>query len=91
MESFQDIIKNYNHLENESMGVLTKFEKCKLIGTRMEQLARGSTPLVDTIGLKTIREIAFKELEEKKMPFLISRKHSKKPPRLKENVREPYT
>ena len=73
METFQDIMQNYNPSLNTSMNVLTKFEKSKIIGTRMEQLARGSIPFVNVQGLTSIRQIALKELEEKKTPFIVSR------------------
>ena len=48
------------------------FEKAKIIGLRMEQLARGAPPQVET-GNMTLREIAFKEMEEKKIPMIIAR------------------
>lgn len=72
-ESYQDIIDNYNPSNNSSMNVLTKFEKTKIIGTRMEQIARGATPYVNTKGLNNIKAIVMKEFEEKKIPFIITR------------------
>lgn len=52
---------------------ISRYEKAKIIGIRMEQLARGAQPTVDITGLKTVREIALKEYEEDKMPFMIAR------------------
>ncbi len=58
---------------------LTKYEKTKIIGLRIKQLNSGAKPFID---LKKIfkREIildncliAEKELEEKRLPFIISR------------------
>lgn len=72
-ESYQDIIDNYNTSKNSSMNVLTKFEKTKIIGTRMEQIARGATPYVSTKGLTNIKSIVMKEFEERKIPFIIKR------------------
>lgn len=73
METFQDIMENYNPSLNTSMNVLTKFERSKIIGTRMEQLARGAIPFVNVRGLTSIKQIALKELEEKKTPFIVAR------------------
>lgn len=52
---------------------LSRYEKAKIIGMRMEQLARGAQSTVDVRGLTTIREIALKEFEEKKLPFMVRR------------------
>lgn len=58
---------------------LTKYEKTKIIGLRIKQLNTGARPFID---LKDIFKrdlvldnylIAEKELEEKKLPFIISR------------------
>lgn len=73
MSTHQEILENYDPKHNESINVLSKFEKTKIIGTRLEQLARGSKPLVNTKGLTSIREIVLKEFEENKIPFIICR------------------
>jgi DNA-directed RNA polymerases I, II, and III subunit RPABC2 len=54
---------------------LSKFEKAKVLGLRMEQLSRGAAPLVelpDKANL-TDREIAMLELRAQKIPFVIVR------------------
>ena len=53
--------------------IMTRFEFCRLMGTRLEQLARGAPALVDTQGLTNIRDICIKELHAKKSLFLIER------------------
>tara|TARA_Y100000590_G_scaffold461002_1_gene621614 strand:- start:216 stop:593 length:378 start_codon:yes stop_codon:yes gene_type:complete len=53
---------------------LTKFEKCKILGIRTEQLASGALPLVDLDNTETSAlEIAEREFIEKKIPFIIRR------------------
>ena len=53
---------------------LTKYEKTRIIGTRIKQLNSGSAPYIVTDG-KVIDKsiIAEKELKEKKIPFIIKR------------------
>lgn len=73
IEDYADIIQSYDPSNNTSRNVLTRYEKTKLLGMRMEQLARGAPPCVDTEGLKDIRSVALKELAERKMPLMIAR------------------
>ena len=59
---------------------MTRYEKAKILGVRMEQLARGSTPCVDLKDVLriykdvSVRNIALLELEEKVMPLKIYRR-----------------
>ena len=55
--------------------IMTKFEKTKVLGLRLEQLQRGAPPMVDLKDVDTsnLRNIALKELAEKKLPFAILR------------------
>lgn len=53
---------------------LTKYERTRLIGARAEQLNRGSLPTVKVGNLKNTIDIAKKELEERKIPFIVRRK-----------------
>jgi DNA-directed RNA polymerase subunit K/omega len=71
--SNSDIKTNYDPNKNITRPVLSKYELAKVIGMRMEQIARGGKSTIDTTGLTTVREIAFNELKEKKLPFMISR------------------
>jgi DNA-directed RNA polymerase subunit K/omega len=57
----------------------SKYEYTCLLGTRAQQLAEGSRPLVSTDGLRTedpqfIWKLAKKEILEQKLPFIIHRR-----------------
>ena len=52
---------------------MTKYERAKVVGMRLEQLARGAATLVDTVDCKSIRDVVMKELREKKLPFIVIR------------------
>lgn len=80
MASTKPIIKDYNEIIgsyapslNKTMNILTKYEKTKIIGMRMEQLARSGVAYVDFSGPFDPFTIATKELEENKLPFMICR------------------
>lgn len=75
LESFNDIDNNYDPANNTTSPVLTKYERTKILGIRMEQLARGAPTLVDVSLLKSknVQDIAAKELEERKIPFMVMR------------------
>lgn len=56
----------------------TKYEYTALLATRAEQIAQGSKPLVSLTGLKTsdpmfVWNVAKREIEQRKLPFLIRR------------------
>lgn len=73
VEDFEEILKNYNPSENITRRVLTRYEKAKIIGMRLEQLARGAMPYVEHTKNQTLREIVLMELEQRKIPFMIAR------------------
>ena len=57
----------------------TKYEQVTLIGTRAQQLAEGSKPLVSLDGMMTsdprfVWNVAEKEVYEHKLPFIIHRR-----------------
>lgn len=65
--------------------ILTRYERTSVIGMRIEQLRRGAPPYVDIptppdgggIGTSrdiTVREIALRELQERRLPFAIHRR-----------------
>ena len=59
---------------HKTVPFLTKFEKARILGQRAKQIDHGATPFVKVD--KTIIDgylIALKELEEKKIPFIIKR------------------
>jgi DNA-directed RNA polymerases I, II, and III subunit RPABC2 len=74
IEDFHETIGKYKPEENITKPILTKYEKTKILGLRMEQLARNAPPYVD-VDSKTFDpyKIALKELQEKKIPFMVRR------------------
>lgn len=75
IEDYKDIIKAYNPKLNITNNILSKYEKTKIIGLRMEQLARQAEPYVDVDTTKPFDpfEISQRELRERKIPFMICR------------------
>ena len=74
IESYNDVISKYQPELNTSRNIMSKYEKAKIIGVRMEQLARGSKPMIELDKtMVDIREIAMAELAERKMPLMIVR------------------
>ncbi len=59
--------------KKETLPFLTKFEKARIIGVRMQQLASGAKPCIDIKGLKSIEEIAYAELNLRALPFIVKR------------------
>ena len=72
-ESFSEVAQIYEPSANTTPNIMTKYEKTKIIGMRLEQLARGAPPCIDVVDGMTIRDIVLKELDERKTPFLIVR------------------
>lgn len=74
---YHDLISSYNPSNNTTRNMMTKYEKVKMIGLRAEQLQRGATPYVsfDKNNFDPYL-IAEKELLEKKIPMMVSRKLS---------------
>ena len=58
---------------HQTLPILTKFEKSKIIGMRAKQLANGAEPLIAAKNLIDNLKIAELELKEKKLPFIIAR------------------
>lgn len=75
VQDFDDILQTYDTSRYITRNTMTKYEKTKVIGMRLEQLARGAPTLIDVDkhGCKSIRDVVMKELEEKKLPFVIVR------------------
>ena len=74
IEDYQEMIGNYDPRKNISKNILSKYEKTKIIGMRMEMLARNATPYVEIIDNKfDPYEIAMREFNEGKLPFMVRR------------------
>jgi DNA-directed RNA polymerase subunit K/omega len=71
-----ELLQNYETLKknNVTKPILSKYERCSIIGVRAEQLANNAKPLINVpkYMYKTI-EIAELELEQKKTPFIVVR------------------
>uniref|UniRef100_A0A6C0JYJ1 DNA-directed RNA polymerase n=1 Tax=viral metagenome TaxID=1070528 RepID=A0A6C0JYJ1_9ZZZZ len=66
-------------LEKTTLPYFTKYEYVTLVGTRAQQLADGSKPLVSLDGMLTsdpkfVWAVAEKEVMEHKIPFIIHRR-----------------
>lgn len=76
---YADIMHQYDPSKYVSRNVLSRYEKTKILGLRMEQLARGAQRLwTDPDGhymhtKMTVRDIALQELEHRKLPFMVMR------------------
>ena len=75
VEDFNDIMKDYPY-KNVTKNILSKYEKVKILGLRAEQIQRGARPYVEVSLPFNALEVAKKELEQKKIPFLVCRKLS---------------
>ena len=79
IENIDDInIFNSSYDENKDKYItsnyLNKYEKTKVISERVQQLANNSKPLISNPdNYNTIYDIAFEELKQKKIPFIIKR------------------
>ncbi len=71
--SYHQIINHIAKTPKKTFPFLTKYEKTRIIGVRIEQLSRGAKPNVNTKGMTSIREIAEEELRQRKTPFMIRR------------------
>lgn len=71
--TYKNILENIEKKTKKTIPLLTKFEKARIMGVRLQQLAYGAKPRVNVSGLKSINEIVEKELIERKIPFIIRR------------------
>jgi DNA-directed RNA polymerase subunit K/omega len=72
----KELLQNYEILKqsNISKPILSKYERCSIIGVRAQQIANGSKPLITVPEfMHKELEIAELELEQKKTPFIIVR------------------
>jgi DNA-directed RNA polymerase subunit K/omega len=59
---------------HKTIPILTKYEKTRIIGERARQINSGSAPMVEVPeGMIDGYLIALRELEEKKIPFIVKR------------------
>ena len=71
-----EFYKNYekNKKKFKTPSVLSKYEKTRIISERVQQLSNGGIPFISNPeSYNTIYDIALKELEMNKLPFIIKR------------------
>ena len=71
--TFKNVLENIEKKPKKTIPIMTKFEKARVKGVRLQQLAYGAKPRINTDNLKNIHEIVDKELVERKIPFIIRR------------------
>ena len=71
--TFENVLENIIKIPKKTIPRLTKFERARIVGVRLQQLAYGAKPRIDITGLKNINEIVERELIERKIPFIIRR------------------
>lgn len=72
----EDVVKTKYLIKNQekkSRNIMSPYEKCRILGLREKQLIDGSLPLVTTENCYNEKDIAKKELNEGKIPFIIVR------------------
>jgi len=68
--------QNYEKIKenNKTSKTISKYEKTKILSKRCEQLENGCIPLIkDYERFDNIYDIAFEELEQNKIPFILKR------------------
>ena len=76
-----DLLTNYDTLKKQNITnpKMTRYEKCKIIGLRAQQLAGGAEPLINPEKYMTdVLQIAEEELRLQKIPFILKRKFANK-------------
>lgn len=80
IEDYSETLAKTDSSKHVTRNIMTKYEVTKVIGMRVEQLARGSPTLIDVeaeIGHEDpnhmLHKIAQLELEKKLIPFIIQR------------------
>ena len=71
--TYKNVLENIEKKPKKTYPILTKFERARIVGVRLQQLAYGAKPRVNTENLKSINEIVQKELDERMIPFIIRR------------------
>ena len=71
--TYKNVIENIQKNPKKTIPYLTKFERARIMGVRLQQLAYGAKPRINTDGLHSINEIVEKELIQRKIPFILRR------------------
>ena len=71
--TFEDVKENIQKKHKKTIPLLTKFERARIMGVRLQQLAYGAKPRIDTSGLNSMKEIVEQEMILRKLPLIIRR------------------
>lgn len=71
--TYKNLLENIQTVPKKTYPILTKFERARIIGVRLQQLAYGSKPRIDIKNLRSLNEIVQEELIQRKIPFIIKR------------------
>jgi DNA-directed RNA polymerase I, II, and III subunit RPABC2 len=71
--TYKNVLENIEKKQKKTIPLLTKFERARIVGVRLQQLAYGAKPRIDITNLKSINEIVEQELLQRKIPFIIRR------------------
>lgn len=71
--TYKNILDDMQKKTKTTFPYLTKFEKARIMGVRLQQLANGAKPRIDVTGLRSMNEILNQELIQRKIPFIIRR------------------
>ncbi len=73
LPTYRKVVQSIAKGQKKTIPILGKYEKARIVGVRIQQLASGAKPCVDTTGMKSIEEIVYAELNQRAMPFIIKR------------------
>lgn len=72
--SFDKLSENYDPKKNKTRNILSKYEKAKIIGVRLEQIARGAIPNVPKDKYTNIRDVVAAEFDQHLIPLIVVRR-----------------
>ncbi len=72
-QTYKNVIQNIQRTTKKTIPFLTKFERARILGVRVQQIAYGAKPNVSSKGMNSIQEIVEEELKQRKIPFIIRR------------------
>ena len=69
-----EFYKNYDITKFKTPPILSKYEKTRIISERVQQLSNGGVPFISNPEIyNNVYDIAIKELNMNKLPFIIKR------------------
>ena len=74
IKDVSETIYEYYSKPKMTRNKLTKYERCRILAKRVQQLSVGAPPMVSKSDCRSMREIAEKELRMRRIPLIIRRK-----------------